>query len=126
MDSKEKIRTKDGRNYVTYKDARAFNVEWFFYTDDGVNPRIVSPQYCAPELLGINEAMDNSWESFCNGTTSEHQILSAVDPLRASHDDEIDHDRNKQLEELEKLPKTLFFNYTPTPLTGYNCNKGNE
>lgn len=101
-------KTKDGREHTIFVDRRAFYVEWFFYTDDGIEPRLVSPVYGCTDKL-FPEALVESWKAYVNNDACPY---TKSELKRAETDTgKIDDEYNKAQEEIEKLPTQLYFEF---------------
>lgn len=115
------MRIKNGREYKTYTDKRAYIVEVLFYTDDGQG-RDVSPIYTVDDVL-MPDILDTLWDCFYSNTTPEEAGIK-TSPYQTINvgvsglNEKIDGERNKKLEELEKLPKVLYFEYE-SPFASY-------
>lgn len=90
------MRIKNNREFKIFTEERGFQTAFFFYTDDGQSPRRMSPMYFTKkedEEKGIEAA----WEEFM-------KIKNDAFP---EYEPKIDEEHNRQLEELENLPKEL-------------------
>ena len=95
-------------------ETRAYMAQLFFYTDD-FQQRNISPLYTV-DVAYMPGIIDELWDCFYNDVlpvdkrikTSPYQHIQ-IGVTTGNY--EIDDERNKKLEELEKLPKTLYFSY---------------
>ncbi len=101
------MKYKDGREHLLFRENKAWITEFFFYTDDGIEPRLVSPVYSC-KAKEQTDAIAEAWDSYVKGeeTNIYHVPVNlGTTPLNEVIDDE----RNKKLEELEQLPVQLYF-----------------
>lgn len=93
--------------YALWWEKRAFQLEWFFYTNDN-GRRIVSPLYKAHQDKGV-EAIEASWRAYTENKSLPEYISSSAVNIAPPPDEQLDDEHNQQLEALETLPKILYY-----------------